>query len=393
MATATPTAPARHRGGPLVARREFRQFAGFSRRNDRPTLLLEPPVGSNDPVPDVERPPADLLDALLQSVGKALMIDCNGNQCQPVGSGSMWPIEINGAVYFVTNDHVGGSVETVVWLSADESVKCETKLLGTDPALDVAVMKPTGDVPSTLRALKFSPVKLVTGDPVMAVGCPFGLPPMMTFGRVCMITDLVGDPDGDQIPGLIAHQAVINPGNSGGPLVDALGRVHGLNTFGIMGSGFGFSVPIEIAARLLQELPESSHASWLARDMFVGDTPYGPAVLTAPQPGRFFGRAKGKIKEVTQFREEAATPDPENRKRIDAVRQTTPLYAPQFSHARTFSYVVGINGERITSVTEAEQVLASIKRNGRRSATFNFRRGSSLKTTDPGFSVKLSLND
>jgi S1-C subfamily serine protease len=101
--------------------------------------------------------------------------------------------------------------------------------------------------------------KAQVGDPVVAIGNPFGLERTVTTGIVSALQRQIDAPSGFAITDVIQTDASINPGNSGGPLLDAQGRVIGINsqiaTGGGGGSvGIGFAVPVNTAKELLPEL-------------------------------------------------------------------------------------------------------------------------------------------
>jgi len=115
--------------------------------------------------------------------------------------------------------------------------------------------------PSELTPLPLGTSRDVqVGDPTIAIGNPFGLERTLTTGVVSATHRTIQAPDGFEIDGVIQTDAAINPGNSGGPLLDATGRVIGINsqiaTGGSGGGnvGIGFAVPIDTAKRLLPEL-------------------------------------------------------------------------------------------------------------------------------------------
>ena len=141
----------------------------------------------------------------------------------------------------------------------------QAKILGRDRSTDLAVLKvdPKG---LELKPLILGSAKDVeVGDPVVAIGNPFGLDRTLTTGVVSakqrQIQGLVA---GFRISDVIQTDAAINPGNSGGPLIDAGGRVIGINTqIATDGStpgnvGIGFAVPIDIARKLLPDLKKGS---------------------------------------------------------------------------------------------------------------------------------------
>ena len=130
-----------------------------------------------------------------------------------------------------------------------------------DTSTDIAVLKVD---PSTSKG-GVTPLplgdssKAEVGDPVIAIGNPFGYSRTVTTGIVSGLQREIQAPNGFTIPNVIQTDASINPGNSGGPLLDANGRVIGINsqiaTGGGQGSvGIGFAVPINTAKKLLPDL-------------------------------------------------------------------------------------------------------------------------------------------
>jgi S1-C subfamily serine protease len=159
----------------------------------------------------------------------------------------------------LTNAHVVAGASRVTVQFADKRVR-EAKILGRDDSTDLAVLKvdaPAGELtPLPLG----SSATLQVGDPTIAIGNPFGLERTLTTGVVSATKRTIRAPDGFQIDGVIQTDAAINPGNSGGPLLDATGRVIGINsqieTGGSGGGnvGIGFAVPIDTAKRIVPQL-------------------------------------------------------------------------------------------------------------------------------------------
>jgi putative serine protease PepD len=93
------------------------------------------------------------------------------------------------------------------------------------------------------------------GDAAIAIGHPFGLERSLTLGVVSATDREIDAPDGSQIKDVIQTDAAINPGNSGGPLLDASGRVIGINSQGRGGgSGIAFAVPVDTLEKVLPTL-------------------------------------------------------------------------------------------------------------------------------------------
>jgi S1-C subfamily serine protease len=173
-------------------------------------------------------------------------------------TGSGFVVDEDGTI--VTNAHVvdGADQVTVSFEEGGESIDAEVK--GVDPDTDLAVLKID---PGEVEDLTVLPLgdssELQVGDPVVAIGNPFGLQRTVTTGIVSALQRQIDAPSGFSISNVIQTDASINPGNSGGPLLDAQGRVIGINsqiaTGGGQGSvGIGFAVPVNTAKDLLPEL-------------------------------------------------------------------------------------------------------------------------------------------
>src|ERR687894_2847627 len=173
-------------------------------------------------------------------------------------TGSGFVVDKDGTI--LTNAHVvdGADSVTVSFEEGGEEIPAEVK--GVDTSTDLAALKID---PSDVDDLEVLPLgdssKVEVGDPVVAIGNPFGYSRTVTTGIVSGLQREIVAPDGFQISDVIQTDASINPGNSGGPLLDANGRVVGINsqiaTGGGQGSvGIGFAVPINTAKKLLPDL-------------------------------------------------------------------------------------------------------------------------------------------
>jgi len=158
----------------------------------------------------------------------------------------------------LTDEHVVRGA-TSVTVNFQDGVSAPAKVLGTDPSTDVAVIRV--DVkPSELHPITFANSNGVqVGDPVVAIGSPFGLPETTTAGIVSAVGRSITAPNNYTIPGAIQTDAPINPGNSGGPLLDGDGQVLGLNdqiqTSSGDSSGVGFATPantdVQVASTII----------------------------------------------------------------------------------------------------------------------------------------------
>ena len=175
-------------------------------------------------------------------------------------TGSGFAIDRNGTI--LTNAHVVAGATKVTVQFADKRV-VDAKILGRDESSDLAVL--TVDA----KAGELPPLPLGSsrgvqvGDPTIAIGNPFGLERTLTTGVVSATKRTIQAPDGFEIDGVIQTDAAINPGNSGGPLLDAAGRVIGINSqietggSGTGNVGIGFAIPIDTARRLLPDLEKN----------------------------------------------------------------------------------------------------------------------------------------
>lgn len=172
-------------------------------------------------------------------------------------TGSGFVIDKQGRI--ITNAHVvEGATEIEVTLT-DGGESYDAKLLGTDPSTDIAVIEV--DAPEDeLAPLPLGDASEVEiGDAAIAIGNPYGLERTATAGIVSGLGREISAPNGFTIPDAIQTDAPINPGNSGGPLLDAAGRVIGVNSqiesAGGQGNvGIGFAVSINTASDIARQL-------------------------------------------------------------------------------------------------------------------------------------------
>jgi S1-C subfamily serine protease len=193
----------------------------------------------------------------IQSEGVSGGTDLFGQQQQGTATGSGFVVDKDGTI--VTNAHVVDGASKVTVSLEEGGDQIDAKVLGVDNDSDVAVLKidPSGKDLTVLPLGNSS--KLEVGDPVVAIGNPFGLQRTVTTGIVSALQRQVDAPSGFPINDVIQTDAAINPGNSGGPLLDANGNVIGINsqiqTGGGEGSvGIGFAVPINTVKELVPKL-------------------------------------------------------------------------------------------------------------------------------------------
>jgi S1-C subfamily serine protease len=169
-----------------------------------------------------------------------------------LGSG----VIIDGAkAYVLTNAHViSGATQIIAKLQDGRVYKAA--LLGADQDMDLAVLRL--ELPKNAEALPQARMgdsgSLMIGEPLIAIGNPYGLANTVTTGVVSALDRSVNTGQ-HTITGLIQTDAAINPGTSGGPLLNILGEVVGINAaVYARGGGLSFAIPIDKAKRVLDEL-------------------------------------------------------------------------------------------------------------------------------------------
>src|SRR5690349_3101384 len=172
--------------------------------------------------------------------------------------------------YVVTNDHVVEGADDTMSVSFSDGATAPATVVGRDPESDLAVIK-VAKKDVTAVALGDSD-SIAVGDPVLAFGSPLALVNTVTSGIVSALdrTIQAGDPGGTvRYYAAIQTDAAVNQGNSGGPLVDAAGRVVGVNSVirSVGGSdteagniGLAFAIPINQARRVAREIIDHGKA-------------------------------------------------------------------------------------------------------------------------------------
>jgi S1-C subfamily serine protease len=176
--------------------------------------------------------------------------------------GSGFVTTVNNAQVIITNNHVieGASNVTVTFSNGDSY---PARVIGSDPQSDLAVIS-VSSMPTDLPSLTLARSDaLQVGDPVVAVGSPYGLSGTLTTGIISALgrtitEDSTSNQNGLTIADILQTSTAINPGNSGGPLVTYGGDVIGITTAGISNSqGLGFAIPSDTILRELDSLVSS----------------------------------------------------------------------------------------------------------------------------------------
>ncbi len=210
---------------------------------------------------------------------------------QGTATGSGFVIDSNGTL--LTNWHVVENASKVT-VSFEHSKTVEAHVVGKNPSQDLAVLKiPTEGL--TLHPLTLGDSSAVeVGEPVVAIGNPFGLSRTLTTGVISALQREITAPNGFAIDNVLQTDAPINPGNSGGPLLNAKGQVIGITSqieTGGGGSdgnvGIGFAVPINTAKTELPELEKNGSV----QTAYLGVGWFDRRLALQPQPARQKRRA------------------------------------------------------------------------------------------------------
>jgi S1-C subfamily serine protease len=209
---------------------------------------------------------------------------------QKVGAlGSGFVIDKQGDI--VTNDHVVQGASSIR-VGFNGGVSYPARIVGADPSSDLAVIRVEAPV-AALHPLAFDDASAIrVGDPVYAIGNPFGLDRTMTAGIVSATRRDIQSPNGRTIPNAIQTDAPINHGNSGGPLLDARGRVIGVNAQ-IQGGtvdanvGIGFAISGRTAGSVARQLIAGGKVQhpWLGVEVETIDPDLAKVVRGLPPQG------------------------------------------------------------------------------------------------------------
>ena len=219
--------------------------------------------------------PAAIYDRLSPGVVTILSIfDSGGSVLEDEGEGGQGSgFVIDGDGYIATNAHVvtterrnGTARADDVYVEFSDGNRVAADIVGDDPNADVALIKvdPAGLSLTPLRL--GSSASLAVGEPVAAIGSPFGEKQSLSIGVVSALDRTIRSLTRFQIGDAIQTDAAINPGNSGGPLLDARGRVIGINaqiqSQSGGGEGVGFAIPVDTVRRSLRELRDEGHVDY-----------------------------------------------------------------------------------------------------------------------------------
>ncbi len=187
-----------------------------------------------------------------------VQVTTRGSDGGGLGSGFV----VDGDGHIVTNYHVIDGAETIEVSFSNRDTLAAT-LVGSDPSSDIAVLEVDAGAAALTPLTLADSAKVQVGDPVVAIGNPFGLERTVTSGIVSALQRAVTAPNGFPIDQVIQTDAAINQGNSGGPLIDAHGQVIGVNSQIETGGsssgnvGIGFAVPANTVKTVVRQLIEN----------------------------------------------------------------------------------------------------------------------------------------
>jgi putative serine protease PepD len=283
---------------------------------------------------------------------------------QSLGSGFV--IDTKGDI--VTNDHVvAGASNIRVGFGSGSTYPA--KVVGADPGSDLAVVRVSAPS-SALHPMAFDSSSAVQpGDPVYAIGNPFGLDRTMTAGIVSAVGRDIQAPNGLTIPNAIQTDAPINHGNSGGPLLDAAGHVVGVNAQIEGGTvdanvGVGFAIPSDTVRSVAQQLLASGKVEHAYIGVQVETIPSGLSKMVRGIPSSGVTVAK-----VTAGSPAAKAGLKAANHQVTADGQTALLGGDS---------ITALNGKAIGSAQELADAVAQRKPGDRISLTVV--RGSSTRT-------------
>ncbi|WP_226358581.1 S1C family serine protease [Pseudonocardia sp. ICBG601] len=257
--------------------------------------------------------PAGSIEAVAEKVLPAVVqirVDGGAGNVGDRGEGSGMIVGNDGLI--LTNNHVvapaaqGGTLRVVL----QDGRSAIGSIVGQDPQSDIALVRT--DLPGLNTVELGDSDRVRVGQQVTAFGSPLGLGGSVTTGIVSAVDRAVGIPAESGAPGAsdtvlnaIQTDAAINPGNSGGPLVDADGRVVGINsaiaTAGPGGGsiGVGFSIPINQARRIADQLRSGGKATHAVLGVTVGNDPQlRGAVIQEVTPDGAAAKAGLRLQEI-----------------------------------------------------------------------------------------------
>jgi S1-C subfamily serine protease len=212
---------------------------------------------------------AEIYERLSPGVVTVISLFDGGGVGRDGGQGSGFVLDGDG--FIATNAHVVTSASgrrrpERVFVEFADGQRVPARIVGDDPNADVALLKvdPSG---LSLTPLRLGSSKgLDVGEPVAAIGSPFGEQQSLSVGVISALDRNIQSLTRFQIGNAIQTDAAVNPGNSGGPLLDRRGRVLGINaqirSESGGGEGVGFAIPVDAVRRSLRELRDKGRVDY-----------------------------------------------------------------------------------------------------------------------------------
>jgi putative serine protease PepD len=198
------------------------------------------------------------------------------------GTGSGFVLDEDG--YLLTNEHVVEDASSVRVRFA-QGAPLTARVVGADASSDLALLKIDPDDHALTPLALGSSKNLKVGQPAIAIGSPYGFAGTLTTGVISAVERPIKSPNNFTIEDAIQTDAAINPGNSGGPLLDASGRVIGINAQIASSSGandgVGFAIAVDTAKEILPVLKEGREIKRPYLGVTTGDPRTGTGALVA----------------------------------------------------------------------------------------------------------------
>ncbi len=275
-------------------------------------------------------------------------------QQSALSTGSGFLVDSGGDI--LTNYHVieGANRSTGVTIQFEDDLLRRAVVVGVDPNDDLAVLRVDMHGVPPVRPLELGDSSGVqVGDATLAIGNPFGLDRTLTSGLVSALQRQIQAPNGFSIDNVIQTDAPIAPGNSGGPLLDAGGRVIGINSQIATGGdsnaasvGIAFAIPIDTARRVLARLEHGGPVNFaflgIAGRAMPGARP-GVVVQTV-EPGSPAANARLRDGDVIEAIDGHVVSTMDQVQAMISARdpgQTVPMKIRRSGHLRTLEVILG----------------------------------------------------
>jgi S1-C subfamily serine protease len=310
-------------------------------RND-PTPLPAPAAAAVAERTEPATPAGGVQDVVAASAPAVVTVTVGGaGTGGRLGSGFV--VDRRGRV--LTNAHVVDDAETAR-VRFDDGTETDARVLGADESTDLAVLEAERTAAGVAPLALGRSESLRVGDAVIAIGNPFGLERTATTGIVSALKRIITAPNGFDIQNVIQTDAAINEGNSGGPLLDAAGRVIGINSQIASESGgnngVGFAVPIDT----IRPVADSIIADGTAEHAWLGVT--GRSVTPDIAAALGLGDTRGVAVIETDDRGPAA----------DAgLRAATT--APDADVPRGGDVIVAVDGREVEDMADVSRAVSS----------------------------------